>query len=126
VNLTDRDPRQQAKAAELLESAASGRLTIVLHQIVLVELVDVLTNSYGVAAVEAAAMVHELLGLPGVTTLDALSWPRVMALWPRRFPALADAALATVARAEKIDAVATFDSDFRKRLRREEIACHWQ
>jgi predicted nucleic acid-binding protein len=124
--LTDRDFRQQEKAAELLESAASGRIAIVLHQIVLVELVYVLVNSYRVPAGEVAAMVHELLGLPGVSTLDSLSWTRLLAFWPRRFPSLADAALACVALAERIDAVATFDSDFRKRLRRDGIACNWQ
>jgi predicted nucleic acid-binding protein len=123
--LTDRDPGQQAKAAALLEAAARREIEIVLPQLVLAELIYVLQNLYQVPRAETAATVRDLLALPGVRTVDALPWPRVLELWPALIPDFADAALAAVCEQERFDAIATFDATFRRRLGRLGLASHW-
>lgn len=119
--LTDRDLTQQERAAALVEQAAEGHTEVVVPQVVLVELVFVLTNLYQVTAGQVASMIRQLLDLPGVRPLNELSWPAVLNLWPERVPAFADAALAATARRERL-AVATFDRRLVRKLRAEEIA----
>ena len=123
--LTDRDPGQQAKAAALLDAAARREIEILLPQLVLAELVYVLQNLYQVSRAETAATLRDLLALPGLRTVDALPWPRVLELWPARIPDFADAALAAVCEHERFDAIATFDATFRRRLARLGLASHW-
>ncbi len=123
--LTDRNPGQQARAAALLEAAARREMEIVPPQLVLAELVYLLRNLYQVSRAETAATLRDLLALPGLRTVDALPWPRVLELWPARIPDFADAALAAVWEHERCDAIATFDTTFRRRLSRLGLASHW-
>lgn len=119
--LTDRDLGQQKRAASLVKRAAEGDTQLIVPQIVVVELVFVLTNLYLVAADRVATMIRNLLDLPGVRPLHEVTWPTVLDLWPARIPAFADAALAATARRERL-AVATFDQRFVRKLRGEDIA----
>ena len=48
--LTDRDARQQARAARLFEAAAAGEVQLILHQLVATELIYVLRTVYAVDA----------------------------------------------------------------------------
>lgn len=100
-------------------------MEIVLPQLVLAELVYVLRNLDQVSRAETAATLRDLLALPGLRTVDALPWPRVLELWPARIPDFADAALAAVCEHERCDAIATFDTTFRRRLSRLGLASHW-
>lgn len=119
--LTDRDAGQQKRATTLLDRAVAGEVEVVLLQIVVTEMVYVLANLYRVASAEIAATLRDLLDLPGLRTVNELSWPAVLDLWPERIPAFADAALAATARRERL-AVATFDQRLVRKLRAEEIA----
>lgn len=123
--LTDRDARQQARAARLFDAAAAGEVQLILHQFVATELIYVLRTVYAVDAAEAAATLHDLLALPGVTPVDELPWPAVLALWPRRIEGFVDAALVAVTRAGKHDALATFDDRLRRRLSRLGVGTAW-
>ncbi len=123
--LTDRDPEQQARAAELLARAADRELEVVLHQVVVVETAYVLRNLYGVSREDTAAIVRELLAMPGVTAVDEMPWSALLELWPATFAELAGGALAAVARAGRHDAVATFDLTFRRRLERLGLESYW-
>ncbi len=107
--LTDRDPKQQERAAELFAAAARGESLILLHQAVISELVFVLTNLYDQRVEAASAIVRDLLAMPGVETVDALSWPRVLDLWPNRLRDFADAVLLAASLSLRCDGVATFD-----------------
>jgi predicted nucleic acid-binding protein len=123
--LTDRDARQQARAARLFEAAAAGEVQLILHQLVATELIYVLRTVYTVDAAEVAATLHDLLALPGITPVDELPWPAVLALWPRRIEGFVDAALVAVTRAGKHDAIATFDDRLRRRLSRLGVGTTW-
>ena len=94
--LTDRDPAQQVRAAELLAKAADRELEVVLHQVVVIETVYVLRNLYSVSREDTAAIVREMLAMPGVVAVDDLPWTVVFELWPTPFAELADGALAAV------------------------------
>ncbi len=118
--LVEREPDQQRRAERLIRRAADGEIEAALPQIVITELVFVLTNLYRQPAGEVADILRDLLSLPGVRTLDELDWQTVLALWPERIPSFADAAVATVARRHRL-AVATFDRSFVTKLRRESI-----
>ncbi|MCH7825723.1 MAG: PIN domain-containing protein [Acidobacteria bacterium] len=123
--LVDRNAEQQARAAELFAAAAAGDLRIVLHQVAINESVHVMENVYEVKPVAVAAILRDLLALPGVVTIDELDWPTVLSLWPRRITDFGDACLAAVAKSDAFDALATFDAGFRKQLRRQGLATHW-
>jgi predicted nucleic acid-binding protein len=123
--LTDRDMRQQALAAALFEQAADGAVELVLHQVAIMELAYVLRNRYGVDAAAAAQVLRELLALPGAVTVDALPWSALLELWPAKVAGLADAVLGAVCRAERCDAVATFDADLQRDLKRLGLGSFW-
>ncbi len=120
--LTNRDSDQQAAAAGLLEDAAAGVLDVWLHQLVVAEVVYVLTNHYRVAADETAAIVRRLLALPGLSPVHDLPWHRALELWPKRLSDFADACLAAVALQSGGVAIATFDASFRRALCRLGVA----
>ena len=123
--LTDRNAQQQARAAVLFEAAPRGELEIILHQMVISEMVYVLSNSYDLAALEVAQIVEDLLATAGVTPVDEVLWPRVFEFWPHHFPDFADAVLAVVASEKRYDSVATFDQKFSRRLRSQGLAGFW-
>ena len=123
--LTDRDARQQEKAARLLDAAATGELTLVLHQMVITELVYVLRNLYGVDPADIAATIEEVLGMPGVAPVDEIVWSRVLDFWPAKIADFTDAALAAVAAHGRYDAIATFDRPFARRLVKQGVAAYW-
>ena len=116
--LTDRNLQQQKIAERIFEQAAAGKVSLVLHQMVVTETVHVLRNLYRVSPQQTAASIRDLLGLPGVIAVDAMPWPRIFEIWPERIAGYADAALAAILRAGDYDSLATFDGDFRRRLRR--------
>lgn len=123
--LTDRDLRQQTLAARLVEEAARGQRELILHQVVLTELVYVLSNVYDQEAADVAAILSDLIDLPGVLLWNEISWPAVLALWPQRISDFGDACLAAIAKRSPVDCIATFDRTFAKRLQREGLRSHW-
>lgn len=123
--LTDRNVEQQAQAAALFEAAARGEIEIILHQMVISEMVYVLTNLYGLEAAEIARLLEDLLATAGVTPVDEVVWRRVLEHWPNRFADFADAILAAVCSTKRYDAVATFDRKLRRKLRKLELGTFW-
>lgn len=123
--LTDRDLSQQGKAAELMLEASAGTLTLWLHQVVLVEMVYVLLNLYRRSPAETASLLGDLLQLPGVRPLDKAPWPRLLDLWPAVFTDFADALLAAVVAEGDLDAIATFDRRFSRRLKDRQLPTYW-
>ncbi|HVT57017.1 MAG TPA: type II toxin-antitoxin system VapC family toxin [Thermoanaerobaculia bacterium] len=123
--VSDRDELQQKRAARLFAVAAAGEMELILHQAVITEFVFVLSNLYGIEIREVAAVLGELLDLPGTSAVYEISWPLVLDLWPGEIPGFADAILATVALQGRYDAVATFDSKLARALRRRGVASDW-
>jgi predicted nucleic acid-binding protein len=123
--LTDRNPRQQKVAAGLFAEAQSGSHRLVLHQAVITELVYVLGNLYQVPPARVRDTLESLVSFPAVEILDDVPWPKLFGIWPETMADFADAILASVATTGASDTVATFDSDFRKRLGRLGVECLW-
>jgi len=112
-----RSASQQARAATLFTAASRRELDVAIHQHVLTETVYVLMNVYALGRQAAAAVVGDLLALPGIVRLDDLRDPRLLELWPARIPDFGDAVVAAVAHEQRLP-VATFDRRFRKQLER--------
>ncbi|MEM6455521.1 MAG: PIN domain-containing protein [Acidobacteriota bacterium] len=123
--VTDRNAAQQARAAALFERAEAGDVTLLMHQIVLSELVDVLTNLYRQEPIAIAQLLDDLLASPNVRAIDEVTWAIVLDLWPTRVRDFADAVLTAVAQQQRCDAIATFDQRFVKQLRRAGHAAWW-
>jgi predicted nucleic acid-binding protein len=123
--LTDRNKDQQEKAAALLLAAREREHSLILHSISISEAIYVLRNLYKIDPQEIADSIHQLLALPGVTSVGEVSWSLVFERWPGVIPSLGDAVLAAVAEQARYDAVATFDNNLRKKLVKQGSASYW-
>jgi hypothetical protein len=63
-------------------------------------------------------MVRDLVSFPGVQIVDPCPWKQVFEVCPASLPDLADAAIVTVATADRYETVATFDREFARRPER--------
>ena len=123
--VTDRDPKQQARAADLFGAATAGKHVLVLHQAVITEAVYVMYNAYEVKPSVVSAVMRDLLLLPGVVTVDDVEWRHIWSLWPRRIKDFGDACLTAVAKAGTFEVLATFDAAFARQARRQGVATYW-
>jgi predicted nucleic acid-binding protein len=115
--VTDRDPRQRARAEALFRSAAEGETTLLIPQCVLFELLFVLRNLYGQDDRTIRGLLADLSSMPGVAIVEQLALREWLRLWPEEVGDAADAAVAAVALETK-SRVATFDRRFMRRLSR--------
>jgi predicted nucleic acid-binding protein len=120
--VTDRNPGQQKRVAELFEAAAALKCSLVCPQHVLTEFVFVMDRVYGVAKAEISAMIEDFIALPGIDVRHDIDFPMLLALWPAVIPDFGDAIVAATCKAIKGSAVATFDARFIKALRAAGIA----
>ncbi len=123
--ITDRDPGQQERAAELFGAALAGEHVVVVHQTVISEVAYVMCSVYDTKPGKVGAVLRELLALPGVVAIDVIDWSEVWKLWPRRVKDFGDACLAAVGTSDAFDSLATFDAAFSKRLRRQGLSTYW-
>ena len=111
VRLLTGDPPRQAQAAtEALETAAGGRFTLVVPDLVLAELAYVLTSA-GMPASAAAEHLMRILDLPGVEVMDEVALRDAVGLWALGRLDFADAYLAALARRVRGSGVLSFDRD---------------
>ncbi len=122
---TDRNQDQQKKADALFEAAANREHVLALHTITITEMVFVLRNIYKRLPQEIAQALRELWDLPGVNPVEEIAWERVLDLWPQEISGFADAVLASVALQGRYDAVATFDGNLRKKLKKQGAVSYW-
>jgi predicted nucleic acid-binding protein len=123
--LTDRNKAQQEQAAALFHGAADREHTLVLHSITLVEMVHVFLQIYKSDPLEVAHALGSLLEMPGVVTVEDVTWSQVLERWPRVIPGFGDAIVATVAHQGRHDAVATFDAGLKKKLVQQGTVLYW-
>ncbi|MGK2858512.1 MAG: PIN domain-containing protein [Thermoanaerobaculia bacterium] len=114
--VTDRNAVQRAGAERLFRQAASGAEQIVIAQFVLFETHYVMRNLYKQSDADVAALLADLVALPGAVVQHALPLARLFELWPSSIREFADASLAAMA-LEMGCSIATFDSRFTRRLR---------
>jgi hypothetical protein len=72
-----------------------------------------------------AALIRDLISLPGVTAIDDCPWKKVFDFWPGQLGSLADASSVAVAIANHYDAIATFDQKMRKRMLSIGVESYW-
>ena len=123
--LTGRNERQRKGAAALLQEAEDGEIVVILPRFVVFEVTYVLQSLYGVTGDRLASMTRDLVSFPGVQVTDDCPWNRIFELWPNPLPGLADASIAALARANRYDAIATFDQKLSKRAKDLGVASYW-
>jgi predicted nucleic acid-binding protein len=119
--VTDRDPRQRARAEALLRSAAAGEIRVVIPQCVLFELLFVLENVYQQTTATVHRIIVDLVAMPGVTIVDDIDLSLWLTLWPSQIGGPIDAVVGAVALKMKAS-VATFDARLARRLARLGVA----
>lgn len=123
--LTDRNEDQRKQASLLFRQAAEREHAVVLHTIAIVEMTYVLIELYEQSPEEVARLIAELLAMPGVRSIDGVSWPLVLERWPHVIRSLGDAMLAAAAKEGRYDAVATFDGGLVKKLKKQGSPPYW-
>lgn len=123
--LVERNESQRAAAKVLIDAAGDGEIEAFVTQFAVFEVTYVLQSSYGMLVPRVAALIRDLIALPGVTAIDDCPWKRVFEYWPERLPGLADAASVATAMANRYDAIATFDQKMRKRMQNLGVESYW-
>lgn len=123
--LVHRNDEQRDAAKALLLKAEDAELEVILPQFVVFEIVCVLQSTYRIPGSELAAMLRDLIALPGVLVIDECPWKRVLQYWPAPLPSLADAAIVAVAASTRYDVIATFDRKLSKRAKDLGVATYW-
>ncbi len=116
--VTDRNPAQQDKIANLLHSAAHLRIKVLCPQNVLTEFVYVMDSVYRIDKAEIRDIVSDFIKFPGVEIVHQISLKTLFSLWPEKVPDYGDAIIASLCKDIKGASVATFDRKFRAKLKK--------
>ncbi len=113
--LTRDSPDQAARSKALFERAGRGEVTLHISEVVVVEVVNVLSSrvTYNLSRPEIQRHLENLFSLPGFNIPQKQTYRRALALWVQT-PAVRDFADALhVAHMErmKIQTIASFDAD---------------
>ncbi len=110
--ITDRNPSQQAKVAELFENATQLKVVVVCHQNVLTEFVYVMDKVYHVPAKRINTIIKDFISMPGVEIVHEINMKTLLSYWPEPFSDYGDAIMAALCKNTKGSFVATFDRKF--------------
>lgn len=116
--VTDRNPAQQRRIAEIFEGAARLKGLVVCPQDVLTEFVYVTDKVYHVPKMEIKNMIGDLIVTPGVEVVHEIDLDTLLSFWPKNIPVYGDAIVASVCQDIKGSVVATFDRAFRASLKK--------
>lgn len=116
--VTDRNPAQQDKIANLLEDAAQLKVRVLCPQNVLTEFVYVMDSVYRIDKSEIRDIASDFINLPGVEIVHQISLKTVFSLWPEKVPDYGDAIIGSLCKDTKGASVATFDRKFRAKLKK--------
>jgi predicted nucleic-acid-binding protein len=119
--VTDRNPAQQEKAAELFLSAARLKTLLLCPSSVIIEFVYVLEKIYRHPREQIREAVADLLALPGLEVMQLVDFNLVLTFWPGQIADFGDALVAAAAKARKEAQVATFDKRLISALNRVRI-----
>lgn len=121
----ERNEKQRTAAKALLLAAGDGEFVVIIPQFVLFEIVYVLESFYGVRGTDAAAVIRDIIAMPGALVTDDCPWTLVLELWPDPLRSIADAAIVAVAVSNRYDRVATFDQKLARRLNNLGVHSYW-
>ena len=120
--VTDRNPTQQAKIANLLDSAAQLKVRVLCPQNVLTEFVYVMDSVYGIGKTEIRDIARDFIKLPGLEIVHQISLKTLFTFWPEKVPDYGDAIVASLCKDTKGASVATFDRKFRAKLKKLDLS----
>ena len=115
--VTDRNPDQQEKIADLFEQAAQIKVFLLVHQYTLTEFIFVMEKVYSIPKKEIAQMVSDLIAMPGIEVVNYIDFSFVLSQWPESVPDFGDAVIAAICKNIKGSIVVTFDRKFMERLK---------
>ena len=116
--VTDRNPAQQDKIANLLDSAAQLKVRVLCPQNVLTEFVYVMDSVYRIGKSEIRDIVRDFIKLPGVEIVHQISLSTLFTFWPAKVPDYGDAIIAALCKDTGGSSVATFDRKFKAKLKK--------
>jgi predicted nucleic acid-binding protein len=116
--VTDRNPAQQDKIANLLDRAAQLKVRVLCPQNVLTEFVYVMDSVYRIDKAEIRDIVKDFIILPGVEIGHQVSLKTLFKLWPAKVPDYGDAIIAALCKDTRGSSVVTFDRKFRAQLKK--------
>ena len=119
--VTDRNPAQQEKIAELFEDAVRLKVKVLCPQNVLTEFIYVMDSVYGIRKTEIRDIVKDFINLPGVEIVHRINLITLFDFWPEKVPDYGDAIIAALCKDTKGSSVATFDRKFRIKLKKLDI-----
>jgi predicted nucleic acid-binding protein len=120
--VTDRNPAQQDKIANLLNSAAQLKVRVLCPQNVVTEFVYVMDSVYRIGKAEIRDIVRDFIKLPGVEIVHQLSLKTLFAFWPEKVPDYGDAIIAALCKDIQGTSVATFDRKFKTKLKKLDLS----
>lgn len=122
--VTDRNPAQQDKIAEVLERAAQLKIGVLCPQNVLTEFVYVMDTVYGIQKPEIRDIVKDFIKLPGVEVVHEINLNTLFKYWPEKVPDYGDAIIAALCKDTRGSSVATFDRKFKAKLKQLELSAY--
>jgi predicted nucleic acid-binding protein len=120
--VTDRNPAQQDKISNLLNSAAQLKVRVLCPQNVVTEFVYVMDSVYRIGKAEIRDIVRDFIKLPGVEIVHQLSLKTLFAFWPEKVPDYGDAIIAALCKDIQGTSVATFDRKFKTKLKKLDLS----
>ena len=122
--VTDRNPEQQEKVAEVFNRAARMKCGIRCHQHTLTEFVYVLDKVYNHAKSSINQMIKDLISMPGIKIDHEIDFKVLLDYWPDSILDFGDAVVATQWKMNRQASVVTFDKRFVKELKQINAKVH--
>ena len=119
--VTDRNPTQQERIANVLEGAARLNWIVLCPQNVVTEFGHVLDKIYDLAKEDINAMVTDFIAMPGVDIIHEIDMGVLFRLWPQMIVDYGDAIVVAVAKGTTGSEVVTFDRGLRAACKRIKI-----
>ena len=122
--VTDRNPEQQEKVAEVFNRAARMKCVIRCHQHALTEFVYVQDKVYNHAKSSINQMIKDLISMPGIKIDHEIDFKVLLDYWPNSILDFGDAVVATQWKMNRQASVVTFDKRFVKELKKINAKVH--
>jgi predicted nucleic-acid-binding protein len=122
--VTDRNPHQQQRVAEIFKDAAGMKGLVLCPQNVLTEFVYVLDKVYGVPKQDINMMAKDFMAMPGIEMIHEVDFDTVLSYWPESIADFGDAIIASLGKIHKGSIIMTFDLKFINTLKRLGLNVH--
>ena len=123
--ITDRNPAQQDKIAEVLDRAVRLKVRVLCPQNVLTEFIYVMDTVYDIPKAEIRDIAKDYMDLPGVELVHEINLNTLFKIWPAKVPDYGDAIIAALCKDTRGSSVATFDRKFKAKLKQLDLSVYF-